>query len=372
MCRMTSSAMRDDRGAVVVLVAILLAAGVISGLLAVVTDLGRVYAERRVVQNGADAAVLALAQHCALEDSECLDNPTAVSTAQVLANANAPDAHTAVTAVCGSTPLAQCLSQSTKWNDCQPVDAALAHYARVRTATQSDSGEPYFLPIFADLLAGGGASQLSANACAQAAWGPAASAMVSFPILLPICPGVPGGPAVVISRFDSSSPSREWTDCEVDGVTYSHVTAGYSWTRFDDQANLCFSTVSVAIGDVLENYTSDPSACGPGNETKDNLQAIVDAGEPLTVPVVGGHAPKGGLGEYEFTVVSFKALTMLGYKVQGVGTYGQAPAGGWNSPDYNCAGGNNSCIYGSFSDDVVPGEVGTDPDLGVKSIELIP
>lgn len=360
----------DDRGAVIVLVAILLAAGVISGLLAIVADLGQLYAERRVVQNGADAAALALAQHCALEDADCLDTPRAKAAAEVLTDANAQDAQTAVTQVCGTDALAQCPPVSTAWNDCQPVGASIRHYVRVRAETEAADGSRTLTPIFADLLATGG--DVSANACAQTAWGPAASAMSSFPVLLPICPGVPGGPPVVISRFDSSSSTREWTDCEVDGVTYPHVTAGFSWTRYPDQADLCLSPVSVRIGDVLENYTSDPSACGPGQRTFDTLRALVDAGTPETVPVVGGHAPRGGLGEYAFTVVTFKALTLLGFKVQGVGTYGAVPVGGWDAPAYNCSGGNTSCLYGSFSDDVVPGDVGGEIDLGVKSIQLIP
>ena len=359
----------DDRGAVIVLVAIMLAAGVISGLLAIVADLGQLYAERRVVQNGADAAALALAQHCALEDADCLDTPRARSAAQVLADANAPDARSAVTEVCGTAPLAQCPTPSTQWNDCQPVAAAVDHYVRVRAGTQAADGSGSLAPIFASLLVPG--ATVAADACAQSAWGPASSAMTTFPVLLPICPGVPGGPPVVISRFDSSSSSREWTDCEVDGEAYPHVTAGFSWTRYPDQADLCVTPVAVRIGDILENYTSDPTACGPGQRTGSTLRAIVDGGQPHVVPVVGGHS-RTGLGRYQFTVIAFKAFTLLGFKVQGVGTYGASPTGGWNSAAYTCSGGSNSCLYGSFSDDVVPGNVGGDIDLGVKSIQLIP
>ena len=64
-------ALRDDRGAVSILVALLISAGVIVGLLAMVIDGGRLYTERRLVQNGADAAALAVARACALGDPAC-------------------------------------------------------------------------------------------------------------------------------------------------------------------------------------------------------------------------------------------------------------------------------------------------------------
>jgi Flp pilus assembly protein TadG len=61
-----SHAMRnltDERGAVAVLTAILLV--VLLGMSALVIDVGSGYHERRVLQNGADAAALAVAQSCA-------------------------------------------------------------------------------------------------------------------------------------------------------------------------------------------------------------------------------------------------------------------------------------------------------------------
>ena len=358
----------DDRGAVIVLVAILLGAGVITGLLATVADLGRVYAERRVVQNGADAAALALAQHCAQADANCTGTGHARTAAVALADANAPDGRTAVTEVCGTGSMAQCLGGSGRWTDCRAVDPSVSNYVRVRTATEAADGTPALTPIFAQLLDPG--VVLATGACAQAAWGAATTALVTFPILLPICPGVPGGPPVVIARFDSSSPGREWTDCTVDGVSYPHVTAGFSWTRFSGQADLCATPVSVSIGDVLENYTSDPSACGPGQRTTDALRALVDSGASSIVPVVGGHAARGGLGEYLFTVVTFKAMTLVGFKVQGVGSYGAVPPSGWGA--VGCGSGSSSCLYASFADAVVPGGTGGGMDLGVRSIALIP
>ena len=57
---------REERGAIGVLVAIMLGCGVLTGMGALVIDVGRLYQERAELQNGADAAALGVAKTCAL------------------------------------------------------------------------------------------------------------------------------------------------------------------------------------------------------------------------------------------------------------------------------------------------------------------
>ena len=57
--------LNDEEGAVTVLVAILLGMGALLGIAAVVVDHAAQLSARRQVQNGSDAAALALAQVCA-------------------------------------------------------------------------------------------------------------------------------------------------------------------------------------------------------------------------------------------------------------------------------------------------------------------
>ena len=57
---------RDERGVVAAIVAILLGTGVLLGMGALVIDVGQIYQERAELQNGADAAALAVAKSCAL------------------------------------------------------------------------------------------------------------------------------------------------------------------------------------------------------------------------------------------------------------------------------------------------------------------
>ncbi len=79
-----------------VLVGVMLA--VLLGLAGMAVDLGVVYAERRELRNGADAAALAIAEDCGRGTRLC-DNPTALSTAGQYADANAWDDASAVDSV---------------------------------------------------------------------------------------------------------------------------------------------------------------------------------------------------------------------------------------------------------------------------------
>ena len=62
-------------------------------------DVGALYAERRQLQNGADAAALAVAEDCA--EGDCLDE---MATAKTYADSNAKDDAANVDEVCGSGP----------------------------------------------------------------------------------------------------------------------------------------------------------------------------------------------------------------------------------------------------------------------------
>jgi len=71
---------------------------VLLGLAGMAVDLGMVYVERRELRNGADAAALAIAEDCGMGARPC-DNPTALSTADEYADANAGDDDSAVESV---------------------------------------------------------------------------------------------------------------------------------------------------------------------------------------------------------------------------------------------------------------------------------
>src|SRR4051812_46455566 len=91
----------DDRGAVVATLAIMLGAGVLLGMAAVVVDVGRLYAEREQLQSGADAAAWAVAETCVREPARRAEG---LGTPRGYADANAADGAAQVTSVCGRGP----------------------------------------------------------------------------------------------------------------------------------------------------------------------------------------------------------------------------------------------------------------------------
>lgn len=78
-----------ERGAVSVIVALLLVA--LLGFGAIAVDVGMLYAERTQVRNGADAAALAIAQTCARNASDSNCSATSTALTRGLANSNAND-----------------------------------------------------------------------------------------------------------------------------------------------------------------------------------------------------------------------------------------------------------------------------------------
>ena len=188
-----------ERGAVAVILAILLAGGVIMAALAVSVDVGNVMYERRQLQNAADASSLALAQMCAKEPASCSSDP--LDEARLLAAKNAADGAMTLDAadVCASSPLngtlgvGECTSAGSISNlrDCTPKPDWLKAgipYVETRPRTQSTTGgNSSILPTFFSRLVAGGSEGAGYTACARAAWGPLGSSKPSLPLVMGLC-----------------------------------------------------------------------------------------------------------------------------------------------------------------------------------------
>jgi len=109
-----------EKGAIAVIVAVLFGFGVMTAAAALTIDVGNINADRRQLQNGADAMALSAAKDCAT--SVCPDATAKAGSLakanydrlQTLANTNAADGATKVArvdgglALCGTPPLSPC------------------------------------------------------------------------------------------------------------------------------------------------------------------------------------------------------------------------------------------------------------------------
>lgn len=168
----------DDRGAMTVLIAILLSAFLL-GFGAIVLDVGQWHAERAQLQNGADAGAVAMAQACAASTGcPAQTNTTTHSTSLTdkFANVNANDNTSNVDLVCGSsgiTNLTPCTGSQADGSYCPAAPPNAKNWVDVHTSTKTSSGTQ-IVPALGSFL-GETDGGKTINTCAQAAWGPVGS-----------------------------------------------------------------------------------------------------------------------------------------------------------------------------------------------------
>ena len=276
---------RDD-GAVAVMVALL--AVVLFGFGAFAIDISSLWAERRQVQNGADAASLAVAQLCAAGD--CNSGTGYQTLAAQYANDNANDNSSNVQDVCGNGPnVPACVDG--------PVPAAVPGegWVRVRTRTGDDAGTGVVPPVLAELLVPG-YSGSTVRTYAIANWGAPASISGGLALTFSTCewldavgvtslddqadaayaappayPNLSGAPGYGPTGWpvDANQQSLERTiyfhgsaaagTCDA-GPAGSDLPGGFGWLDTTSN-NTCYATTS-ADGTLPVNTGSDVSnAC---------------------------------------------------------------------------------------------------------------
>jgi Flp pilus assembly protein TadG len=351
---------RDERGAVGVLIAVLVGGGVLLGMGALTIDIGRLYQNRAELQNGADAAALAVAKSCA-------SGTCNAGLAAPLANANASNltAHqAAVDLVCGTGGLgAGCASPLLA---CPANPAAGTNYVDVRTSTGAPGG--LLPPVFARTLVGNGSyAGSNVKACAQAEWGPPKTASTiaftisacewdqattvgkSFAPPPPYPPNPLPAPSFdrVLKLHTTTSGSCPSEPSGADGP------GAFGWT--DDQTGAC----SV---DITNNTFSANTGVSAGNSCKQALSTAQASRALVYIPIYTSLTGTGTNAIY--TLKGFAAFVVTGYHLPGF------TASDWLDPANNCKG-SDKCINGYFTQGLIPstGSLGG-PDLGVNIIVL--
>jgi hypothetical protein len=197
---------RNETGAVAIIVAVVVGTGVLLGAAAISIDVGSLYAQRRQVQNGADAAALSLAETC-VRTGHCMASASLVLSLSTLAGQNgmttlgdignqpsyavglcAKNLPAGMTNLppAGMTNLPLCNTSSGTFVDCPALPSSLAGVPYVEAHTQTwVNGTHVLPPIVAKALGFGGSN---VQACARAAFGQAGPASENtLPIAMSYC-----------------------------------------------------------------------------------------------------------------------------------------------------------------------------------------
>jgi len=339
---------RDQQGGVGVLIAMLLGGGVLLGLGALVIDVGQLYQERAELQNGADAAALAVAKSCAT--GTCTP-----SLAAQYANENASKltgGTAGVNLVCGSGTLGACPASTGALIDCPPPPSSGLGYVDVHTATQTSSGGTALPPVFAKALLGNSSYQgTTVQACAQAAWGgPSAADTLAFTISAcswdswtsqgtDFAPAPPAVPAASYDHQLNLGNLGNAAGCSGE-ASGSDGAGAFGWAK--DQTGSC---------GIFTNASTFPAATGAsaGSTCQTALTAAQASRETIFVPVYTTYTGTGN--NTVFTLKGFAAFVVTGYHLPGF------TASDWLNPSNNCSG-SSKCINGYFTKALIPANGG--------------
>lgn len=304
----------NERGATAVMVAVMMVMLLSFGAIAV--DVGGMYAEKSVVQNGADAAALAVAQKCAKNTSDfaCATGSTLSGT---LANANAKDNLTDVASTV--------------------VDKA-AGKVTVTTNAQDTSGV-HFSTFFARIF---GTDTTNIGAVAEAKWGGAKAGTI-FPIAFSECEvdiSLTGdGSTQFLLSHGTGKGKKDTCHNTASGL---EIPGGFGWLVSGPS---CTVNVDLASPWVTSNTGNNPeSNCGGILQGwKDKLIA----GEKVVALLPVFDNDNGASGSNgKFHLKAFAALDVMGWDLANQDPFHYMPAaaqtfkdaGGWKSSDLGIVG----------------------------------
>jgi hypothetical protein len=322
----------DESGVTAVILAVILIP--LIGIVALVLDVGLMRWEVRQLQNGADAAALAIAQACA-DGLDCLATADAMALDLTRANANDGSAHAVV-----------------------KFDTAGVNTVTVTASTLDPSGDARLPYLFAPAL---GIDEGQFERAATAVWGPLALDGVSLPITISECEWVnatgngsqlPSPPYVFEIK---SNPGVN--ECTMPNSPGHYSPGGWGWL---DPTGVGCQAIITPTG-VPGNPGSGPPSpdC---NANSFNYPSLL--GQTFLIPIHNRVDGPGG-NPTSYDMVGFGAFTITSYKLSGNISGGPDTCPG--------TGNNQRCLIGYFEELVpIEGSVDLDlPDLGVRTVQLI-
>lgn len=366
-----------ERGAVLVLTAFL-TMFVAIGLLALTVDLGNITYNRAQLQNGSDAASLALAAACAQPSAagaSCGVSPSLTTLAAQNANVSnqsmtiLTDNRTCIGRgpFTGVTTLPPCPTSPRTANpaslsSCQPwplsVDPSKVSYVEVTTETAM-SGGGSILPYYFGQLLGGGIKGSTQWTCSRAAWGAAGSTGATLPVTMGQCDwsnatvnGTKYAPAPAPEYTDpapntgSNPPKEVWDpanninyvtgiflhDSKSTQTCAASPNGGFNWLAPDD-STACNVTIS----------STDPAAPGsPGNAPSCDIAKYLN--KVVSIPIFSSFNLSGNNATYQ--IIGVAAFYLAGY-TNITGSIGTKSV--YNQPPTVCPTTNAKCKTGSLN-----------------------
>lgn len=276
---------KPEQGAVAIVVAIL--SVVLIGMLAFVADLGMAYANKRVLQNGADAAVLAVANEL-IKQSSPAENCAAMASRQEVVRAFATS-HVVDNA------------QGTSGVSLQGYSLVCEPPGLVVSATAAMQSPAFFGGIF-------GAGELPLAQPAKAVVGPVGSVVGVRPIA--IC-------EVQADQLRDDPTVTQTFDIGNDGTDCGAAAGNWGMLDLADGNNGTGNTEEW----LLSGFATEISATSPGNlitgdpgtpqpALADEMEQIV--GKTVTLPVFNLVTDNGSNATY--TITGFVAVRVCGYR----------------------------------------------------------
>jgi hypothetical protein len=282
--RLTINKATNERGAISVIVAILLVT--LLGFVAIAVDVGVIYSERAQLQNGADASAIALAQKCAKDTTDAGCSTTS-SLATSLANQNALDGMSKVYSI--------------------QLDKTARKVSVITAAKETGGADNSVSLFFADVL---GIPSKEVGARASAEWGSPKAGRTAFPLAFSICQVKDHVDGTLQLLQDHGNNANE--DCNY-GPSGAAVAGGFGWLAPDPEK--CGGTIDLALSEGgSDTGNNAPTHCS-ADLTK--WASEITAGRKIVVllPVFNNVTGTGSGAIY--SLISFAAFEVTGWKFSG-------------------------------------------------------
>lgn len=276
-----------ETGAVAVIVALVLVA--LLGFAAMAVDVGMLYAEKAQVQNGSDAAALAVAQKCASNSADPNCSTTSAVAADV-ANKNANDG----------------------LNNIKSIALDLSNRSvTVSVGSQQSGGSANTVSLFFARALGIPSGQVYTSSTVK--WGSAVAGQTAFPVAFSVCQvtGYIGGAVQLLQDHGSNAnPGCNY------GPSGAAVDGGFGWLVQD--AGKCGSTINLAVNEGGSSPgNSAPTSC---DNTLQNWASLITAGKNVTVLLPVYNSVTGTGAGAVFHLIAFAAFNVTGWKFSGDST----------------------------------------------------